>query len=222
MSTLFCEWLDRYERPEIVKIDSIRRLTFEAGQLRRERDNGFHHIQEDPESVAEHCHRASVLGYLLASHAKLTEVGFEDIDPNYVTTLIVFHDLHETRTGDDDLIQKRYCKIDRVAALHDQLSGLGMVGKTLERMWLEVEHRSTPSGTLAKDAEVLERAFTAHELVTKGNLQAQSWIDAVGPRLKTETAKRLFETLKDSDPYEWWKRLLGEIKPADMEPGVNS
>ena len=188
----------------------IRQLVIEAGELRRERDNGFHHIFEDPSSVAEHCHRGSILAFLIASQAKLSEPGFEEIDPNYVVSLVVFHDLHEGRTGDDDLIQKRYCKIDARAAIHDQTKNLGMIGDTITTMWAEVEDGSTPSGRLAKDCEILERAFTAHELVVRGNHDAQAWIDAVAARLTTEPAKQLLKTLEGSDPCQWWKRLLGE------------
>lgn len=187
----------------------MRALIFEAGELRRERDNGFHHIHEDPCSVAEHCHRGSVLAFVLASYAKLTEPEFGDVDPSYVAALVMFHDLHEARTGDDDLIQKRYCKIDAEAAIRDQTQHLGMIGATIVTMWTEVETGSTPAGRLAKDCEILERAFTARELVFNGNKEAQAWIDAVAVRLKTQSAKELIRSLDGSDPSEWWKRLLG-------------
>lgn len=130
----------------------IRKLTFEAGGLRRERRKGWHNIFADPESVAEHSHRAAILGYLLAAFSKTAEPGFENIDANYVATLIIFHDLHEVRTGDDDLVQKQYLKIDAKAAIHDQVNGLGHIGSNIEAMWLEVEEKTSPSGVLAKDA----------------------------------------------------------------------
>lgn len=206
-----------------VEVGNIRAFVFEAGQLRDERDNGFHHIKEDPCSVAEHSHRASVLGFLLASQAKACEPGFENVDPNYVVSLVVFHDLHEVRTGDDDLIQKKYCTIDRHAAIFDQTKDLGMMGKAIEIMWREVEEAKTPAGKLAKDAEILERAFTAHELVFKGNKEAQAWIDAVVPRLQSETAKQIINSLQGSDPNEWWKRALGYSipKPAEAQLGLS-
>ena len=189
--------------------EAIVRLSFEAGELRRERRNGWHHIGEDPESVAEHSHRATIVGYLLASFAKMTEEEFADVDPNYVVALITFHDMHEGRTGDDDLVQKQYVKVNGHAALCDQVDGLGSIGAKIEAMWLEVEERSTPAGILAKDAEILEMAFMARELVVKGNMEAQAWIDAVRVRLKSESAKQLIEMLNVADPSEWWKRLLG-------------
>jgi 5'-deoxynucleotidase YfbR-like HD superfamily hydrolase len=191
------------------QLEGIRAFVFEAGELRRERDNGFHHIHADPSSVAEHCHRGSVLAFVLASYAKQHEIGYEDVDPNYVVSLVTFHDLHEGRTGDDDLIQKRYVKIDADLAIKEQTQGLGMIGETIRTMWQEVETGSTPAGRLAKDCEILERAFTARELVFYGNSEAQAWIDAVAARLKTNSAKELIKTLDGADPNEWWKRTLG-------------
>ena len=74
-------------------------------------------------------------------------------------------------------------------------------------MWEEVENGSSQAGVIAKDAEVLEMAFTARSLVLKGNTAAQLWIDNVSHRLNTESAKRLLGLLNESDPHEWWKRI---------------
>lgn len=205
-------------------LEAIRRLTFETGELRRERRNGWHHIGADPESVAEHTQRATTLAFLLSSFAQMTESEFAKIDPCYVATLVNFHDIHEARTGDDDLVQKQYLKIDRATAVRDQIDGLGPMGETIKAMWLEVEEATTPSGKLAKDAELLEMAFTGRELVVLGNKEAQAWIDAVGPRLKTNAGRELFKLLQDADPSEWWKRLLGyrttnaSLGPANAGP----
>lgn len=198
------------------------RLTFEMSELRRERRNGWHHIHEDPESVAEHCHRASILGFLLASYAKIHEPAYADVDPSYVTTLVVFHDMHEARSGDDDLVQKKYVKINAPAVIVDQVDGLGGIGAKISAIWEEVEHKSSPAGTLAKDAEILEMAFTARELVFNGNLTAQAWIDAVRVRLTSESAKELIELLNISNPQEWWRKLLGYSNnaPTNGEPDL--
>lgn len=184
--------------------EAIVRFTFELGQLREEARHGWLRIYENPESVAEHTQRAAALGYLLAH-----KEGFED--PNLIVTMIVFHDRHETRTGDADAVQKHYLKLDEVGAAFHQVEELGMAGKTMQQMWLEVETGSTQAGIIAKDAEILEMVFTARELVVRGNTDAQEWIESTRKRMRTKSGKELLELVNDSDPSEWWKRICKSV-----------
>jgi putative hydrolase of HD superfamily len=179
---------------------AIVRFTFELGQLREEARHGWLRINENPESVAEHTQRAAALGFLLACRE-----GFAD--PNVVVTMIVFHDMHETRVGDKDMVQKRYLRVDEERAALEQVQDLGTAGKAIFQMWKEVEEGSTEAGIIAKDAEILEMVFTARELVVRGNTDAQSWIDGSRPRMRTASGKELFELIKDADPSEWWRRI---------------
>lgn len=187
---------------------NLRNFVFEAGQLRMERRNGWHHLQVSPESVSEHCHRGSMLAYFVASLAKEKEQRYSNIDPNYVVTLFVFHEMTEQRLGDDDAIQKRYMTIDTKKVLSEQTESLGTIGTSLKNMWLEVDGRETPSGSLAKDVDYLEMAFSARELVVKGHQEAQKWVDVVGPKLESEVAKEIFAGINNADPNEWWKKIL--------------
>ena len=187
------------------ELSAIVRLGFELGQLRREARHGWLRINENPESVAEHTQRAAALGFLLA-----VQEGFEE--PHRVATMIVFHDMHETRTGDADNVLKRYLKMDEYGAASDQVGGTGKAGEDILRMWNEVETGSSRAGILAKDAEVLEMAFTARELIVRGNKDAQIWIDAITPRLRTQTAHRLLALVDKADPCEWWKKSTGQAR----------
>jgi len=186
--------------PERAELASVLRVTFEVGKLADEARRGWRLIDENPESVAEHSHRAAILGFLLAH-----QEGFED--PNLVAAMIVFHDMQEVRTSDADLLQKRYVKIDGERAIADQVDGLGMAGATIKQMWKEVEDGSSEAGIIAKDAEMLEMAFRARELEIKGNPDAVLWMDNVETRLRTESAKQLLIMLREADPHEWWKRI---------------
>lgn len=177
------------------------KFVFELEQLKFTRRSGWHHIGADPESVAEHTQRASALAFLLA-------VSEGHPNPELVVTMVVFHDMHEARTGDDDLVQKRYLKVDGRKAVEEQTAALGPAGRAIMMMWDEVESRSTPAGTIAKDADILEMAFAARELVVRGFADAQAWIDAVRDRLKTDSAKRWLEILETADPSDWWKSIF--------------
>ena len=176
------------------------RFTFELGQLRAEARHGWLRIYENPESVAEHTQRAAALGFFLACRE-----GFAD--PNRVVTMIVFHDVHETRVGDTDRVQKRYVRVDAERAALEQMQDLGTAGRAVFQMWKEVEEGSTEAGIIAKDAEILEMVVTARELVVRGNTDAQSWIDSSKARMRTAAGKALFELINDSAPSEWWRRV---------------
>jgi putative hydrolase of HD superfamily len=182
--------------------DELVRFTFELGQLRAEARHGWNRIYENPESVAEHTQRAASLGYLLAHRE-----GFKN--PSLVATMILFHDAHETRTGDADKVQRKYLKLDEQGAAQHQTQGLGDAGKAIFDMWCEVEKGETEAGRLAKDAEILEMVFTARELVIRGNTDAQEWILSSRKRLKTQAARDLLEIIDKADPSEWWKRICG-------------
>jgi 5'-deoxynucleotidase YfbR-like HD superfamily hydrolase len=179
---------------------AIVRFTFELSQLREEARHGWLRIYENPESVAEHTQRAAALGFLLACRE-----GFAD--PNLVVTMIVFHDMHEARVGDQDMVQKRYVRADEERAAFEQVQDLGRAGRAIFQMWKEVEEGSTEAGVIAKDAEILEMVFTARELVVRGNTDAQSWIDSSRARMRTASGKELLELITDSDPSEWWRRV---------------
>lgn len=180
--------------------DAVVRLTFELAQLREEARHGWKRIFENPESVAEHTQRAAVLGYLVAHRENFN-------DPNLIATMILFHDIHEARTGDADVIQRKYVKLDEQRAASDQVSGLGKAGQAIINMWNEVENANTDAGRIAKDAEILEMAFTARELVVHGNEDAQSWINGLKGRVCTNSGKELLEIINRSDPGNWWKKL---------------
>lgn len=93
----------------------------------------------------------------------------------------------------------------------------GGIGEKIRIMWEEVERKSTPAGVLAKDAEILEMAFTARELVFKGNATAQAWIDAVGVRLKSQSGLEFIQQLNSSNPQHWWRNFLGYTKDAPID-----
>lgn len=176
-------------------------LGFELRQLHFARRSGWHHIRIDPENVAEHSHRAAVLGYLLAHLENFPK-------PELVATMLIFHDMQETRTHDPDLVTKQYVKVDKQAALHDQTEALGAVRDSIRQMWSEVNETNTVAGQIADDADMLEMAMTARELIVDGKADAAPWIDAAGERIQTESGKRLLALLRSANPNEWWESLF--------------
>lgn len=188
----------------MTELDSaaIIRFIHELGQLQQEKRNGWKRLCAEPESVAEHSLRAAQLAFVLAwmeGHP----------NPHEVCTHAVFHDIAETRTSDLDKVHREYTDAHEERAVCEQTAELGDIGEAISQMWKDVDERTTPAGTIAKDADYLEMAFKASEFMRQGYADAQLWIDGIRDALQTESAKRLLDALEEADPNEWWKRVCG-------------
>jgi putative hydrolase of HD superfamily len=88
--------------------------------------------------------------------------------------------------------------------LHDQVSTIDFWAE-IESLFHEYEHGTTKEGIIAKDADYLEQAFQARKYCQSGYSGTERWINNVGKRLQTESAKKLFEEMQKSDFWEWSK-----------------
>lgn len=177
-------------------------LLFEMGQLRREQHSGLTLLGiKDVHSVAEHSLRAAQIAYVIAV--------LEGSDhPERVCAMLVFHDMTEARTRDAHKVASRYIpEIRHEQAASEQLQDMGEVGTSIRELWDEIEHRSTPDGIIAKDADYLEMAFSGKEFLERGFADAQDWIDSVEQALKTKSAQELLSALKQTRSTDWWKGL---------------
>lgn len=174
---------------------------FELGQLRRIRHEGWTLAGvEDPESVAAHSLRAAQIGFVLASLE-----GYDN--PFEVCTMLVFHDLGESRIGDIHRVANRYITADEGRATAEALSKIGSIGNNILTLWQQVEDVKTKAGIIAKDADLLEQALMAKEYMEKGYNAAHDWIRNISTMLRTCSAKALIASLKEVNSYDWWKGL---------------
>ncbi len=179
----------------------ISQFIFELAQLRRIKHEGYRMAGvESPLSVADHCTRAAQIGYFLAKME-----GYEN--PYEVVTMVVFHDIGECRTGDIHKVANRYVKADELQAVKDQLKNLEMGSNELLSLWKQTEKRTSVPGVIAKDADYLEKGFTAKEYLEQGHKSAQDWINNVKKHLQTKSAKELLKTMEKMKSTDWWKGL---------------
>ncbi|MCX6731203.1 MAG: HD domain-containing protein [Candidatus Roizmanbacteria bacterium] len=176
-----------------MNIKSIANFIFELGQLKRIKHEGWRIIGVDnPETVAAHCLRAAQIGYILA-------VMEEYENPYEVVTAVTFKDIGECRLGDIHRTASRYIKNVKKfeeKAITEQLTEVSFMKDDIYRLWNETDFRTTKMGNIAKDANMLEMAFTAQELVDQGNVGALQWRDNFKTVLKTKSALELFEELR--------------------------
>ena len=177
------------------------RFFFELGHLKRVLRSGWTLLGiRYPESVAEHSLRAAQIAYFLA-------IAEGRPDPHRACTMVVFHDMGETRTGDPHKVIQRYVTTDERRAVKDQCASLGIQGELLHALWDEREADITPDAQIANDADALDAAIQAKEYMDQGFPEALEWIEYAQSKVKTETAKTLLSELREIKLTDWWKGL---------------
>ena len=170
-------------------------LLYEIGMLRHIPRSGYAFLGTGQENVAEHSYRVAMIGYILAR--------LSGTDPARVTLLCLFHDLHETRTGDFNYVNQRYNECRARKALEDALEGTGISNEVLA-FFDEFEASRNLEADLARDADQLDLICNLATELAKGNTFAAEWIESALQRLRTSTARELAENVLRTDPNRWW------------------
>jgi len=154
------------------------------------------------DTVSSHSHLASIISYCISRMEGLShEEGLKAL------AMAAFHDLAEARTGDLDFISKNYSKDDEEKAVKDQFKNVEF-GKDLKKLLDEYEARKTLVAQCAKDADSLAQMYQEWVLTWQGNKLAEQWfkgdfVERV-PNMHTASARKLANSMKKSDPNEWW------------------
>lgn len=170
---------------------------FEVGMLRKTPRTGYQFLGSGAENVAEHSFRTTVIGYVLAwmSGAKVDNT----------VQLCLFHDLHESRIGDFNYVNRMYNTSNPEAALGDALRGTGLETSILA-LFQELEAAETQEARLAQDADQIDLILNLKEELDLGNPYAAKWMDCAVERLRTDTGRGLAATIRETDHTDWWFR----------------
>jgi putative hydrolase of HD superfamily len=180
--------------------EAIVKYLFEAGMLKRIARSGWWAEKiKHPESVADHALRTAIIAFVLAK--------LEGVDPDKLCTAAVFHDMHETRLGDQNKINTRYIDIGKEIERKVEEDQVKDMPKSLQDSILKTLDLTDKEQLILKDADSLECALQAKEYLDIGYLGAQTWIDNIGKRLNTENGKLLHAKLRTQDSNSWWKGL---------------
>jgi putative hydrolase of HD superfamily len=155
-----------------------------------------------PDTVASHSFHVAVIAYCIA---RMEDLSHED--GLKAMGMGLLHDLAEARTGDVDFIAKNYAKLNEKKAIKDQFAGIEF-GKDLLKDMEEYDERSTLVSKCAKDADSVAQIYLEWLLSWRGNKLAEEWFKGDYkhrvPHLRTESAKKLALSMKDSNPQQWW------------------
>lgn len=159
---------------------------------------------KDPENLAEHIVRTAQIAFVLAF--------LEGANPEKTVSMTLFHDNAEVRVGDQHKIASRYFNIKQaeMKAFRDQMENLpDKIRKRIIFLIEEFKKRDTKESIVAKDADWLETAIEAKELIEQGHEGMQNWIDNVRGALETKSAKKILEYIEKEKDFlnSWWQGL---------------
>ena len=193
----------------------IANFFFEVGSLKRILRSSYQTFLDGGETIAEHSFRTAVIGYVLALLEK--ENGNDKIDENKVLKMCLFHDLPETRTGDQNLLHGKYVSANENEAIEDQCKDLFCGGelKKILKEYNEGKHNieRSPEAVIAKEADILEQLLTEKEYQERGNTHAAEWMEYSLSRLKTVNGKKIAEEIINGSSRNWWYgAVVGKVE----------
>jgi putative hydrolase of HD superfamily len=180
----------------IYKMRGLADFLFEVGMLKKTPRSGFQFLGSGCESVAEHVLQTLYIGYVLC---KLEPA----VDELMVLRLCLIHDLPEARTGDMNYMNKKYVTVDEKKAIRELAEPL-FFGGEIEAALEEFNGKETRESLLARDADQLALILQLKECGDLGNKYSQEWIRFAVRRLATENARKLAESILDTDSTNWW------------------
>ncbi len=180
------------------KSPEITEFLYEIGLLKRYPRTGWLLVGvPDPESVAEHSFRASVIAAVIAV--------MEGADPQRAAFLALWHDSQETRTTDLPHLAKGYVTTTaNEQVTGDQVRPLpSAIADVVRGAVAEYETAETLDARCARDADKLECLLQAREYEDQGHRNVQPWIDSSLASLHTPSAKQLAAEALAQGSLDW-------------------
>lgn len=162
--------------------------------LRKTPRTGYQFLGSGQENVAEHSFRTTVIAYILAS--------LTGADLQRTMGMALFHDLHETRIGDFNYVNRIYNTRNALLALEHALHGTGL--DEVLQWWHELEAEQTQEALLVHDADQLDLILNLKQEQDLGNPYATKWLECAMPRIRTDVARDLAEVILRTDHTDWW------------------
>lgn len=176
----------------------------EAGLLKKVKRSGWWVTGiKDPESVADHCFRCAIIAYYIAHE--------EDADPYKSLSMALFNDIHEARINDLHKMGHAYIdfKDAEKKVFRDQVQHLSTsVNAELTKFRRDYDQQQSNESIIARDADILECLLQAKEYADEGHLKAKKFFKIAPDHLKTKTAKKLWQVMKDWDSDRWWEEVV--------------
>jgi putative hydrolases of HD superfamily len=178
-------------------------LLYELSMLRNIPRSWCQVMGMEVSNLAEHHFRVAWIALILAKHENVT-------NHEKILKMALVHDIAESRTGDVHYVSRLYTQRDEHTATKDMLQDTELQQDMLA-ISEEYEKRESIESKIVKDADNLDVDLELHEL-KQGTELEKRWHNmrekSVYPHFYTETAKKFWDIILESDPHDW--HLLGK------------
>lgn len=174
-------------------------LLFEIGCLRHMPRSWKRFFNPDVANNSEHTLRVVWIAWLLSEYENVA-------NKEKIFKMALLHDLTESRTGDVDYISRQYTKRRDSDAINDIIKDT-VFDKELIILYHEYEKRTTLEAKIVKDADNLDVELELLELESQGHSIGKLWSNQrkklVYPKLYTNSAKKLWDKIHESNVHDW-------------------
>jgi len=175
---------------------NIGQFFLELGVLKRFPRTGWLRAGiENPESIADHSFRTAMIAWALAK--------FEGADSDRVVKMALLHDLEESRTGDLDMVMKRYHSNGKKAKAYSDILKNSPYNSEAHELVDELSLQKTLESKIVKDADKIELFLQAFEYEVGGFKEAAKWKHSSKAGLKLKSSKDLIKQLETQE-INWW------------------
>ncbi len=158
-------------------------------------------------NVTEHTFRVIWIAQIIAKHEWIQDLW-------KIAQLALIHDISEIRSVDTEYISRQYTTRHEEEAVKDTLAGT-CLQDYYTKLAEEVEARETIEAKIVKDADTLDCDLEIREMLWKWvkiwELFTKQRKDYVKEKMYTETAKKIFDEIIESNPHhrhiEWKNRF---------------
>ncbi len=177
-------------------MNRIADFLFEAEILTELPRAGYPFLGSGKESVAEHSFMTAFIAFALSRMVP-------DLNGERIVAMALIHDLPEARMGDLNYVQKKYVHAMEDKAISDMTRGLPF-GSELSLLMEEFNRGETMESRLANDADQISFIMELKRLQDTGAKNPEKWLPVVMNRLKTDTGKKLAESIVSTTWDNWW------------------
>lgn len=173
-------------------MENIINFLHKIGELKKLKRTGWVlHKVPNPESVADHIFRVSIMAILFSG-----KLGF---DKDKCVKMAVVHDLAEALSGDitpsDGISLKEKHEIEKKSM--EQLTGK-IEDTEIMKLWEEYEKMETPEAKFVYELDKLEMLIQAYEYEKEHGTNLQDFWNMHKDKIKNEELKKICEKLFES------------------------
>ena len=168
-------------------------------------------LNKDFANLSEHIFRVVWMSIIIAKE--------ENADIDKVIKMALVHDIVESRNSDVHYLSKMYTTRDDDAAIKDILKDTSIEEEFLE-IFKEYEKRETLEAKIVKDADNLDVDIELQEQYVNGvriKEDFKEMRERVCELLFTDTAKKMWVQVQNSNPHEWHLRGNNRFNNGDFK-----